>query len=421
MASTFETQGRPSKQDALDYHSSGRKGKIEVVPTKPVATARDLSLAYSPGVAEPCLEIAGDPDLSYRYTARGNLIAVITNGTAVLGLGDIGPHASKPVMEGKGVLFKKFADIDVFDLEVDAKDVDGFCHIVKALEPTFGGVNLEDVKSPECFIIERRLRAQMNIPVFHDDQHGTAIITGAALINALEVVGKKIDRVKVVFVGAGAAAVACAEQYVKLGVPRDSVYLCDKLGLVYKGRPEDMDEWKGVFAQGTRPRTLLETIRGADVVVGLSAKGVLTKEMIATLAPDPIVFALANPVPEILPEEVLLVRKDVVMATGRSDYPNQVNNVLGFPGIFRGALDVRARAINDEMKLAASRALAALAREDVPESVSAAYGGQTFHFGRDYIIPKPFDPRVLLTVAPAVARAAIDSGVARIALDQEAY
>jgi malate dehydrogenase (oxaloacetate-decarboxylating)(NADP+) len=421
MASTFETQGRPSKQDALDYHSSGRKGKIEVVPTKPVATARDLSLAYSPGVAEPCLEIAGDHDLTYKYTARGNLIAVISNGTAVLGLGDIGPHASKPVMEGKGVLFKKFADIDVFDIEVDAKDVDHFCTVVKALEPSFGGVNLEDVKSPECFVIERRLRSQMQIPVFHDDQHGTAIITGAALLNALDLVKKRIDRVKVVFVGAGAAAVACAEQYVKLGVPRENVHMCDKFGLVYRGRPEDMDEWKGVFAQGAQPHTLAEVLRGADVVVGLSAKGVLTKEMIATLAPEPIVFALANPVPEILPEEVDEVRKDVIMATGRSDYPNQVNNVLGFPGIFRGALDVRARSINDEMKLAASRALAALAREDVPESVSAAYGGQAFRFGREYIIPKPFDPRVLLTVAPAVAQAAVDSGVARVALDREDY
>jgi malate dehydrogenase (oxaloacetate-decarboxylating)(NADP+) len=421
MASTFETQGRPSKQDALDYHSQGRKGKIEVVPTKPVATSRDLSLAYSPGVAEPCLEIAADKDLSYKYTARGNLIAVISNGTAVLGLGDIGPDASKPVMEGKGVLFKKFADIDVFDIEVDAKDVDHFCTVVKALEPSFGGVNLEDVKSPECFVIERRLRSQMQIPVFHDDQHGTAIITGAALLNALDLVKKRIDRVKVVFVGAGAAAVACAEQYVKLGVPRENVHMCDKFGLVYRGRPEDMDEWKGVFAQGSQPRALAEVLRGADVVVGLSAKGVLTKEMIATLAPEPIVFALANPVPEILPEEVAEVRKDVIMATGRSDYPNQVNNVLGFPGIFRGALDVRAKSINDEMKLAASRALAALAREDVPESVSAAYGGQAFRFGREYIIPKPFDPRVLLTVAPAVAQAAIDSGVARVALDREAY
>src|SRR5438309_2308417 len=421
MASTFETKGRPSRQDALDYHSGGRKGKIEIVPTKPVATSRDLSLAYSPGVAEPCLEIAQDPDLSYKYTVRGNLVAVITNGTAVLGLGDIGAYASKPVMEGKGVLFKKFADIDVFDLEVDAKDIETFCKVVKALEPTFGGMNLEDVKSPECFIIERRLRSEMQVPVFHDDQHGTAIITGAALINALELAGKRAADVKVVFVGAGAAAVGCAEQYLKLGVPREHIFMCDKFGLVYHGRPEDMDEWKGVFAQGKQPRTLAEVIKGADVVVGLSTKGVISKEMVTTLAPNPILFALANPVPEILPEEAQSVRSDIIMATGRSDYPNQVNNVLGFPGIFRGALDVRAKAINDEMKLAASRALADLARQDVPESVSAAYGGQIFSYGRDYIIPKPFDPRVLTAVAPAVAEAAIESGVARVALERDRY
>jgi len=421
MASTFETTGRPSRQDALDYHSSGRRGKIEVVPTKPVATARDLSLAYSPGVAEPCLEIARDPDLSFKYTARGNLVAVVSNGTAVLGLGDIGAYASKPVMEGKGVLFKKFADIDVFDLEVDAKDIETFCKVVKSLEPTFGGVNLEDVKSPECFTIERRLRSEMQIPVFHDDQHGTAIITGAALINAVELARKRIQDVKVVFIGAGAAAVACAEQYVKLGVPREHIFMCDKFGLVYRGRPEDMDEWKGVFAQGSQPRSLAEVIKGADVVVGLSAAGVITKEMVATLAPDPVLFALANPVPEILPEEAHSVRGDVIMATGRTDYPNQVNNVLGFPGLFRGALDVRAKAINDEMKLAASRALAELARQDVPESVSAAYGGQVFTFGREYIIPKPFDPRVLIAVAPAVALAAMESGVARVTLEREKY
>src|SRR3954466_9854512 len=421
MATTFETKGRPSREDALDYHSSGRRGKIEVVPTKPVATSRDLSLAYSPGVAEPCMEIADDPDLSFKYTIRGNLVGVISNGTAVLGLGDIGAYASKPVMEGKAVLFKKFADIDVFDIEVDSKDIDTFCKVVKSLEPTFGGVNLEDVKSPECFIIERRLRSEMQIPVFHDDQHGTAIITGAALINALELAKKKISGVKVVFVGAGAAAVACAEQYVKLGVPGGNIFMCDKFGLVYRGRPEDMDEWKGVFAQGEKPRTLAEGIKDADVVGGLSPKGVISKEMVATLAPKPILFALANPVPEILPEEADEVRTDIIMATGRSDYPNQVNNVLGFPGIFRGALDVRAKAINDEMKLAASRALAELARQDVPESVSAAYGGQTFHFGGHYIIPKPFDPRVLVAVAPAVAIAAIESGVARVTLDRDAY
>src|SRR5258706_896241 len=302
MASPFETKSRPSKQDALDYHGSGRKEKIEVVPAKPVATARDLSLAYSPGVAEPCLAIEQDQELSYKYTARGNLVAVISNGTAVLGLGDIGAYASKPVMEGKGVLFKKFADIDVFDIEVDEKEIDKFCAVVKALEPTFGAINLEDVKSPECFVIERRLRSEMNIPVFHDDQHGTAIITGAALINALELVGKKIDQVKVVFVWAGAAAVACAEQYVKLGVPRGHIWMCDKFGLVHQGRMEDMDEWKGVFAQGGDSCMLAEVARGADGMVGLSAKGVITREMVASLAPNPILFALANPVPEILPE-----------------------------------------------------------------------------------------------------------------------
>src|SRR5690242_2645001 len=422
MATTFDRQTQKvARQEALDYHSAWPRGKIEVVPTKPVATARQLTLAYSPGVAEPCLAIAEDRDLSYKYTARGNLVGVISNGTAVLGLGDIGPWAAKPVMEGKGVLFKKFADIDVFDLEVNAKDIDGFCTVVKGLEPTFGGINLEDVKSPECFVIERKLRAIMGIPVFHDDQHGTAIITGAALVNALELAHKRIDQVKVVFVGAGAAAVACAEQYVALGVPRQNVFMCDKFGLVYRGRPEDMDEWKGAFAQGKEPRTLVEVIKGADVVVGLSAKGVISKEMVATLAPNPILFALANPVPEILPEEAETVRNDVIMATGRSDYPNQVNNVLGFPGLFRGALDVRAKAINDEMKLAASRALAELARQDVPENVSAAYGGQTFTFGREYIIPKPFDPRVLTAVAPAVALAAIESGVARVTLERDRY
>jgi malate dehydrogenase (oxaloacetate-decarboxylating)(NADP+) len=324
-------------------------------------------------------------------------------------------------MEGKGVLFKKFADIDVFDLEVNAKDIDTFCTVVKALEPSFGGINLEDVKSPECFIIERRLRAEMQIPVFHDDQHGTAIITGAALLNALELQDKRLDQVKIVFIGAGAAAVATAEQYVALGVPREHVFLCDKYGLVYHGRPEDMDEWKGVFAQGSSPRPLAQIIRDADVVVGLSAAGVITQEMVRTLAPRPIVFALANPVPEILPEKVLEVRQDAIIATGRTDYPNQVNNVLGFPGIFRGALDVRAKGINEEMKLAASRALAQLARQDVPESVTAAYGGQNFRFGREYIIPKPFDPRVLTAVAPAVAQAAMDSGMARKALDRGEY
>jgi malate dehydrogenase (oxaloacetate-decarboxylating)(NADP+) len=421
MATTFEETRQIARQEALDYHSAWPRGKIEIVSTKPVATARQLALAYSPGVAEPCLAIAEDRDLSYKYTARGNLVAVITNGTAVLGLGDIGAWASKPVMEGKGVLFKKFADIDVFDLEVNAKDVETFCAVVKALEPTFGGINLEDIKSPECFVIERKLRGMMGIPVLHDDQHGTTIITGAALLNALELQKKRLEQVKVVFIGAGAAAVACAEQYVALGVPRQNVFMCDKYGLVYRGRPEDMDEWKGVFAQGETPRTLAQVIRDADVVVGLSAAGIITQEMVRTLAKDPILFALANPVPEILPEQVLEVRDDAIIATGRTDYPNQVNNVLGFPGIFRGALDVRANSINEQMKLAASHALAQLARQDVPESVSAAYAGQSFRFGRDYIIPKPFDPRVLTAVAPAVAQAAMESGAARIRLDRGEY
>jgi len=422
MATTFDSKsGSISREEALDFHSSGRPGKIEVVPTKPVGTARELSLAYSPGVAEPCLDIARDPSLSFKYTARGNLVGVISNGTAVLGLGNIGALAGKPVMEGKGVLFKKFADIDVFDLEVDTQDIDAFCNAVRVLEPTFGGINLEDIKSPECFVIERRLRAEMGIPVFHDDQHGTAIITGAALINALSIVDKLANDVRVVFVGAGAAAVACAEQYVRLGVPRENISLCDKHGLVYRGRAEEMDEWKGAFAQPDGPRSLAEVARGADVIVGLSVAGAIRPEHISAMAKNPIVFALANPVPEITPEEIHATRPDAIVATGRSDYPNQVNNVLGFPGIFRGALDVRARAITEEMKMAASHALALLAREDVPESVSSAYGGQQFVFGRDYIIPKPFDPRVLLAVAPAVAQAAMDGGVARIQLDQESY
>ena len=421
MATNFDHKTRKiSKQDALDYHSQGRKGKIEVVPTKAVATARDLSLAYTPGVAEPCLEIEKNPELAYQYTAKGNLVAVISNGTAVLGLGDIGALAGKPVMEGKGVLFKKFADIDVFDIEVTTKDVDEFCTVVRNLEPTFGGINLEDIKSPECFIIERRLRKEMSIPVFHDDQHGTAIISGAALINALEIVGKKADEVKIVFIGAGAAAIACADLYLLCGVPRKNIWMCDRKGLIHRTK-ESANEWKAAYAQGDSALSKEEAVKGADVLVGLSAKGMISKEMVASLAKDPIIFALANPNPEITPEEVLEVRQDAVMATGRSDYPNQVNNVLGFPGIFRGALDVRAKEINDEMKLAASRALAALARQDVPESVSAAYGGTRFKFGRDYIIPKPFDPRVLTTVAPAVADAAVASGVARIKLDHTAY
>jgi malate dehydrogenase (oxaloacetate-decarboxylating)(NADP+) len=409
------------KEDALAYHSMGRKGKIEVVPTKPTATARDLALAYSPGVAEPCLEIEKDPALSYLYTARGNLVAVISNGTAVLGLGDIGAAAGKPVMEGKGVLFKRFADIDVFDIEVDEKNIDAFCKVVKALEPTFGGVNLEDIKAPECFVIEERLKKEMQIPVFHDDQHGTAIISGAALLNALEIAGKDISKVRVVVSGAGASAIACTKFYLRLGVRRENVTMVDTKGVIYKGRTEGMNEWKSEFAADTRARTLAEAMEGADVLLGCSTKGMVDQKMVRSMAKDPIVFALANPDPEIDYPEAKAAREDVIMATGRSDFPNQVNNVLGFPYIFRGALDVRARAITEEMKMAAARALAELAKEDVPDSVSRAYGGERFRFGRDYIIPKPLDPRVLLAVAPAVAKAAMDGGVARQKIDLGEY
>ncbi|HSN93193.1 MAG TPA: NADP-dependent malic enzyme [Anaeromyxobacteraceae bacterium] len=409
------------REDALAYHASGRKGKIEVVPTKPTATARDLSLAYSPGVAEPCLEIEKDPDLSYLYTARGNLVAVISNGTAVLGLGDIGAVAGKPVMEGKGVLFKRFADIDVFDIEVEAKEIDHFCSVVKALEPTFGGVNLEDIKAPECFVIEERLKKEMQIPVFHDDQHGTAIISGAALLNALELAGKEIGQVKVVVSGAGASAIACTKFYISLGVKRENVIMVDTKGVIFKGRTEGMNPWKGEFAVETKARTLAEAMAGADVLLGCSVKGMVDQAMVRSMAKNPVVFALANPDPEISYPEAKEAREDVIMATGRSDYPNQVNNVLGFPYIFRGALDVRAKAITEEMKMAAARALAQLAKEDVPDSVSRAYGGERFHFGREYIIPKPLDPRVLLWVAPAVAKAAMDGGVARQTLDMTEY
>ncbi|HEX8909613.1 MAG TPA: NADP-dependent malic enzyme [Anaeromyxobacteraceae bacterium] len=412
---------RIRREDALAYHSSGRKGKIEVVPTKPCATARDLALAYSPGVAEPCLEIAKDQDLSYTYTARGNLVGVVSNGTAVLGLGDIGCHAGKPVMEGKGVLFKKFADVDVFDIEVDATDIDHFCTVVKALEPTFGGINLEDIKAPECFVIEERLKKEMAIPVMHDDQHGTAIISGAALLNAVELAGKKLDQVRVVVSGAGASALACTRFYISLGVRRENVLLVDTKGVVYKGRKEGMNQWKAEFAAETRCRTLADAMEGADVFLGCSAKGLVTQRMVQSMAKDPVVFALANPDPEISYPEAKEARQDVIMATGRSDYPNQVNNVLGFPFIFRGALDVRAKAINESMKMAAARAIAALAREEVPESVSRAYSGESFSFGREYIIPKPLDPRVLLWVAPAVAQAAMESGVARQRIDLADY
>ncbi len=410
------------KQDALDYHSQGRKGKIEVVSTKPCRTQRDLSLAYTPGVAEPCLEIEANPDDAYLYTAKGNLVAVISNGTAVLGLGDIGPLAGKPVMEGKGVLFKRFADVDVFDIELNSHNPDEIIKTVMMLEPTFGGINLEDIKAPECFYIEETLKGMMKIPVFHDDQHGTAIISGAALLNALEVVGKKIDQVRVVFSGAGAAGIACAKLYEKLGVKRENLMLVDTKGIVYKGRTAGMNPYKEYFAADTAARTLADALKGADVFCGVSGKGIVSKDMIRSMADNPIVFAMANPDPEITYEDATSARPDIIMATGRSDYPNQVNNVLGFPFIFRGALDVRASAINDQMKIAACMALANLAKEDVPDSVIRAYGGKRIEFGREYIIPKPFDPRVLLWEAPAVAKAAMESGVARVPIsDFEGY
>jgi malate dehydrogenase (oxaloacetate-decarboxylating)(NADP+) len=413
---------RITREDALEYHSRGRKGKVEVVPSKPCRTQEDLSLAYSPGVAEPCLEIARDPETIYEYTAKGNLVAVISNGTAVLGLGDIGPLAAKPVMEGKGVLFKRFADIDVFDIEVDAKDPAAFVDTVARIAPTFGGINLEDVKAPECFVVEEELKKRLKIPVFHDDQHGTAIITAAALLNALEIAEKRIDEIKVVFLGAGASAIACARLYLSYGVRKENLRMVDKSGVIYIGRTEDTNPYKAQFAVETSERTLTDALEGADVLVGLSAKGLVEGEMLRKMARDPIVFALANPDPEITPEEAKAVRPDVIMATGRSDYPNQVNNVLGFPFIFRGALDVHATEINEEMKKAASQALAALAKMDVPDSVSKAYGGQEFRFGREYLIPKPFDFRVLLWVAPAVAEAAMISGVARKPItDMAAY
>ena len=409
------------RQEALDFHSRGRKGKIEVVATKPCRTQEDLSLAYTPGVAEPCLEIKDDPLKVYEYTAKGNLVAVVSNGTAVLGLGNIGPLAGKPVMEGKGILFKRFADIDVFDIELDAPDVESFVDTVRRMSPTFGGINLEDVKSPECFEIEERLKKVLDIPVFHDDQHGTAIISAAAFLNALKIAGKKIEDVKVVFAGAGAAAIACANLYVSYGVRPKNLRLCDRNGVIYKGRKEGMNPYKEKFAVETSERTLEDALIGADAFIGVSAKGIVTGDMLRQMRESPIVFAMANPDPEITPEEAMVARPDVIMATGRSDYPNQVNNVLGFPYIFRGALDVRAREINEAMKRAASEALAALAMEDVPDSVLKAYGGQSFRFGRDYLIPKPFDYRVLFWVAPAVARAAMETGVARVQIDLDAY
>ena len=410
------------KQDALDYHSSGRKGKIEVTPSKPCLTQRDLSLAYSPGVAEPCLEIEKNPEDAYRYTAKGNLVAVLSNGTAVLGLGNIGALAGKPVMEGKGVLFKRFADIDVFDIEVNSEDPDEVIKVCQLLEPTFGGINLEDIKAPECFYIEEELKKTMNIPVFHDDQHGTAIISAAGLINALELIGKKLDEIRLVVNGAGASAIACANLAISLGLKPENLIMCDTKGVIYKGRTEGMNKYKERFAVDTPLRTLEEAADGADVLYGLSSKGAFTPEMVRKMAVNPIIFAMANPDPEITPEEAHAVRGDVLIATGRSDYPNQVNNVLGFPFIFRGALDVRATTINEDMKKAAVFALAELAREECPDSVCRAYGNVKFSFGRNYIIPKPFDPRALLRVAPAVAKAAMESGVARQPIeDMEKY
>ncbi|MCL7980538.1 MAG: NADP-dependent malic enzyme, partial [marine benthic group bacterium] len=408
------------KEVALQYHSEGRPGKMEVIPTKPCATQWDLSLAYTPGVAEPCREIDQDVENVYKYTARGNLVAVVSNGTAILGLGDLGPEASKPVMEGKGVLFKRFADIDVFDLEIKADtpaDVIRFCEM---LEPTVGGINLEDIHAPDCFEIEQTLKERLDIPVFHDDQHGTAIISGAALINALELADKKIDEVRVVFSGAGAAAIATAWHYERLGAKRENLWFVDSKGVINTKR-DNLTPEKARYAVETDAETLAEAVEGADVFIGLSIGGLMKPEMVASMARDPIVFAMANPDPEILPEDALAVRDDVIMATGRSDYPNQVNNVLGFPFIFRGALDVRASTINDEMFIAATMALAELAKEDVPESVSAAYEGRALHFGRDYLIPTPFDTRVLLWEASAVAQAAMDTGVARKPVDIEDY
>ena len=409
------------EEEVLAYHAGKRKGKIEVVPSKPCTTQRDLSLAYTPGVAIPCLKIAQDPAAAWEYTARGNLVAVISNGTAVLGLGNIGPLAGKPVMEGKAVLFKRFADIDVFDLELATEDPEAFVAAVRLLEPTFGGINLEDIRSPECFVIEKALRETMRIPVFHDDQHGTAIISGAALLNALEVAEKRIEEVKVVFSGAGAAGIACARYYLSLGVARQNLILTDKDGVVYRGREAGMHPFLADLAADTPYRTLREAVRGADVLVGLSAKGVVDGAMLQSMAARPIVFAMANPDPEITWEEATAARPDALLATGRSDYPNQVNNVLGFPFIFRGALDVRATTINEAMKLAATRALAALAREDVPDTVMRAYGVEKLSFGPDYLIPKPFDQRVLVEVATAVARAAMETGVAQRRVNLEAY
>ncbi|TAD88491.1 MAG: NADP-dependent malic enzyme [Alphaproteobacteria bacterium] len=413
---------RVTDEEALALHSSGRPGKLEIAPTKPLTTQRDLSLAYSPGVAVPCLRIQADPATAYDYTAKGNLVAVISNGTAVLGLGDLGALASKPVMEGKAVLFKRFADIDGIDLEVDTSDVDKFIDAVRYLGPSFGGINLEDIKAPECFIIEQRLRELMDIPVFHDDQHGTAIVAAAGLINALHLTGRDMAGAKLVVNGAGAAAIACVELLKSMGMPHSNVTLCDTKGVVYKGRTEGMNQWKSAHAIETPARTLAEAMEGADVFFGLSVKGALTAEMVRSMAPRPIIFAMANPDPEVTPEQVAAVRSDAIVATGRSDYPNQVNNVLGFPYIFRGALDVRASTINEAMKAAAAEALAALAREDVPDELDAAYAGRRLRYGPEYILPVPFDPRLIERIPVAVARAAMNTGVAgKMMADLKAY
>ena len=409
------------KEAALEYHRSGRKGKLEVLPTKPCDTAWELSLAYSPGVAEPCREIDKDEDLSYEYTNRGNLVAVASNGTAILGLGNLGALAGKPVMEGKGVLFKKFADVDAYDIEIATEDPDEFIKTVKYLEPTFGGINLEDIKAPECFYIEDKLKEEMDIPVFHDDQHGTAIISGAGLLNACEITGKKMSELKMAFNGAGASAIACAEFFISLGAKRENIIMCDSRGVIYEGRNAGLNPQKERFLVETDKRTIGDALVGADVFVGLSNGGAINQQDVKNMAKNPIIFAMANPDPEILPVEAKEARNDVITATGRSDFANQVNNVLGFPFIFRGALDVRATKINDEMKVAAAYSLAALAKEPVPEKVARAYGDQKFEFGPDYIVPKPFDPRVLVWESAAVAQAAMETGVSRIQIDLDTY
>src|SRR4051812_10018940 len=410
------------REDALDYHSQGRPGKIEVIPTKPYSTQRDLTLAYSPGVAEPCLEIEKNPEDAYKYTAKGNLVAVISNGTAVLGLGDIGALASKPVMEGKGMLFKIFADIDVFDIEISTTDIDEFVNTVKNIAPTFGGINLEDIKAPECFEIERRLKEILDIPLMHDDQHGTAIISAAGLLNAIEIAGKKMSQVRLVINGAGASANSCAKMYIAVGVKKENILMLDSKGVLHKGR-KDLDEYKSFFAsENTSINTLTEAIKGADVFVGLSKGNILSQDMVRSMNKDCVVFALANPTPEISYEEAVSARKDIIVATGRSDHPNQVNNVLGFPFIFRGAMDVRATTINEEMKLAATLAIASLAKEPVPDYVNLAYGSKNLSFGKEYIIPKPIVNRLISAVSSAVAKAAVESGVAKRAItDWDAY